>query len=156
MYTRNELLNYVDSLANGVDPKTGELLDKDTILNRPDVIRMLYSLKEYISEYGPKITKLDKNRSYQAMNYGEKRKYYLQNNIIAQSFHEDCYKKNPRFINFATANNYSFKAYPTFGKKEILERQQLYQDMANNIWKSGKLKEIESNFSNDFKLDTNE
>ena len=47
MYTRNELLNYVDSLANGIDPKTGELLDKDTILNRPDVIRMLYSLKEY-------------------------------------------------------------------------------------------------------------
>ena len=60
MYTRNELLNYVDSLANGVDPKTGELLDKDTILNRPDVIRMLYSLKEYISEYGPKITKADR------------------------------------------------------------------------------------------------
>lgn len=60
MYTRNELLNYVDSLANGIDPKTGELLDKDSILNRPDVIRILYSVKEYISEYGPKKAKADK------------------------------------------------------------------------------------------------
>lgn len=57
IYTRNELLNYVDSLANGIDPKTGELLDKDTILNRPDIIRMFYSLKEFINEH--KISKSD-------------------------------------------------------------------------------------------------
>ena len=175
-YTGRYLLHLLARFTDYVDVQTGNESLFDTYVNRkvknsydrehvlPDKYedyKASFSSKEEFNVFRNKLgnlilLKLDKNRSYQAMNYGEKRKYYLQNNIIAQSFHEDCYKKNPRFINFATANNYSFKAYPTFGKKEILERQQLYQDMANNIWKSGKLKEIESNFSNDFKLDTNE
>jgi hypothetical protein len=60
MYTREELLKQVDSLANGVDPITGEVLDKDSILNRSDIIRLLYSIRDYISEYGPKIHKAEK------------------------------------------------------------------------------------------------
>ena len=47
MYTREEMLKQVDLLANGVDPMTGEVLDKDSILNRSDIIRLLYS-KEII------------------------------------------------------------------------------------------------------------
>ncbi len=88
------------------------------------------------------LLKQDKNRSYQAMKYAEKRKYYLQNNIIAQSFHEDCYDKNPKFVNFINAKQYGFKAYPTFGKNEILERQKLYQKMAYDIWSDEKLRVI--------------
>ena len=57
MYSREDLLNYVEALANGVDPNTGEVLDRDTILNRPDIIRMLYAVKDYINEYGPKISR---------------------------------------------------------------------------------------------------
>ena len=60
MYTRDELLKQVDLLANGVDPITGEVLDKDSILNRSDIIRLLYSIRDYISEYGPKIHKAEK------------------------------------------------------------------------------------------------
>ena len=60
MYTREEMLKQVDLLANGVDPVTGEVLDKDSILNRSDIIRLLYSIRDYISEYGPKKRKLDK------------------------------------------------------------------------------------------------
>lgn len=60
MYTREEMLKHVDSLANGVDSITGEVLDKDSILNRSDIIRLLYSIRDYIYEYGPKIRKSDK------------------------------------------------------------------------------------------------
>ena len=54
MYSREEMISYVDSLAKGVDPATGKILNDDTVLNRPDIIRMLYSIKEYMVEFGPK------------------------------------------------------------------------------------------------------
>lgn len=60
MYSREDMIKYVDSLANGVDPATGEVLTNDTVLNRPDIIRMLYSIKEYMTEYGPKISKANR------------------------------------------------------------------------------------------------
>lgn len=88
------------------------------------------------------LLKLDKNRSYQDMAYFDKRKYYLQNNIIAQSFHEDCYQNNPKFIKFYKSKGYAFRYYLNFGKNEILERQCLYQAMALDIWSEDNLKEI--------------
>lgn len=88
------------------------------------------------------LLKLDKNRSYQDMAYIDKRKYYLQNNIIAQSFHEDCYNNNPKFISFYKSKGYAFRYYLNFGKNEILERQSLYQAMALDIWSEDNLKEI--------------
>ena len=96
------------------------------------------------------LLKLDKNRSYQDMNYSEKRKYYLQNNIIAQSFHEDCYVRNPKFVSFYKSKGFEFKAYPTFGKNEILERQKLYQAMAFDIWNANHLAEISSDWDADY------
>ncbi|MGM9972245.1 MAG: hypothetical protein ACI35W_07535 [Anaeroplasmataceae bacterium] len=50
MYNADKMLEFVDSLAKGIDPKTGEILNDDTIINRSDVIRMLYSIKEFIKE----------------------------------------------------------------------------------------------------------
>lgn len=88
------------------------------------------------------LLKLDKNRSYQDMAYFDKRKYYLQNNIIAQSFHEDCYQNNPKFLKFYKSKGYAFRYYLNFGKNEILERQCLYQAMALDIWSEDNLKEI--------------
>ncbi len=88
------------------------------------------------------LLKLDKNRSYQDMAYFDKRKYYLQNNIIAQSFHEDCYQNNPKFLDFCESKGYAFRYYLNFGKNEILERQCLYQAMALDIWSKDNLKKI--------------
>lgn len=95
------------------------------------------------------LLKLDKNRSYQDMPYADKRKYYLQNNIIAQSFHEDCYDKNPKFLSFCKEKGYAFKAYPAFGKIEILERQSLYQEMAFDIWSEDNLRKISGEWSDE-------
>lgn len=93
------------------------------------------------------LLKLDKNRSYQDMAYIDKRKYYLQNNIIAQSFHEDCYQNNPKFLDFYKSRGYAFRYYLNFGKNEILERQSLYQAMALDIWSEDNLKKISGMWS---------
>lgn len=45
MITKETIFQYLDALANGVDPKTGEVLEDDTVLNRPDIIRVLFGAK---------------------------------------------------------------------------------------------------------------
>lgn len=48
MLSKEEMLSYIGQLADGIDPKTGEILEKDTILNRSDIIRLFYSLRDYL------------------------------------------------------------------------------------------------------------
>lgn len=50
MFTKKEMLDYVNQLAEGIDPKTGEVLENDSILNRGDVVRLFYALKDYLSK----------------------------------------------------------------------------------------------------------
>ncbi|RZI43820.1 hypothetical protein EGT07_08630 [Herbaspirillum sp. HC18] len=48
-------------LANGINPETGEVLEEDSLTNRPDVIRILFALAEELSvleKPNPKKTKL--------------------------------------------------------------------------------------------------
>lgn len=88
------------------------------------------------------LLKLDKNRSYQDMKYDAKKKLYLTNNILAQSFNEDCYKNNPKFERFILEHGFNLKPYNSFGKQGINDRQKLYQDMAIEIWNFNGLKKI--------------
>lgn len=64
--SKDKILQYIDSLANGIDPMTGESLGNDTILNRPDIIRVLFAAK-YALEVKPnkKTTSIDRNEPYQ-------------------------------------------------------------------------------------------
>ena len=39
--------NIVRDLAEGIDPRTGEFLQPDTIYNSPEVIRALFTLLEW-------------------------------------------------------------------------------------------------------------
>ncbi len=131
-----------------VDRKVKNSYDREHVLpdKYDDYSHMFSSLEEFNSfrsKLGNLILlKLDKNRSYQDKSYSEKVKNYITNNIIAQSFNEECYKNNPKFLKFITDNNYNFKPYDSFGKDDIIERQSLYQEMAYKIWDSNKLKEI--------------
>lgn len=38
MFSKEEMLNYVSQLAGGYDPKTGEVLENDSIINRGDIV----------------------------------------------------------------------------------------------------------------------
>lgn len=95
------------------------------------------------------LLKLDKNRSYQDMTYSDKKDLYLTNNIIAQSFNALCYKNNPKFLAFIKTHGYNFKAYDSFDKCGINERQEVYQAMAYDIWDEAKLKMISGEWNND-------
>lgn len=68
--------------------------------------------------------------------YDYKLKKYCSNegNIYTESLGETAYQNNPRFVKFVKDNNLSFKAYTTFGKKEIAERAILVAKIMNIIW----------------------
>ena len=68
--------------------------------------------------------------------YDYKLKKYCSNegNIYTESLGETAYQNNPRFVKFVKDNNLSFKAYTTFGKKEIAERATLVAEIMNIIW----------------------
>jgi len=40
------LIDQLKLLANGINPKTGEVLSENSLTNRPDVIRILFALAE--------------------------------------------------------------------------------------------------------------
>lgn len=167
-FTGRYMLHILARFTDFVDVQTGNQSLFDSYVNRkvknsydrehviPDKYedyRSVFSSLEEFNIYRWKLgnlilLKLDKNRSYQDMNYSEKRKYYLQNNILAQSFHEDCYVRNPKFVTFYKTKGFDFKAYPSFGKNEILERQNLYQEMAFDIWDAKHLVDISGAWDN--------
>ena len=96
------------------------------------------------------LLKLDKNRSYQDMNYTEKKEHYLTNNIIAQSFHPLCYARNPKFNTLISTKGYNFKPYEEFGKDAINERQELYATLSYDIWSEKLLRDISGLWDTDY------
>ena len=61
-------------------------------------------------------------------------------NIYSESLNEKAYQNNPRFVKFSNDNNLKFKSYEHFGKKEILERSELVERIANQIWNPENIK----------------
>jgi len=57
MLSKDEMISYIEQLADGIDPMTGEVLEKDTILNRSDIVRLFYSLRDYLLNDDKKIRK---------------------------------------------------------------------------------------------------
>lgn len=48
---------------------------------------------------------------------------------------------NPQFKRFFDSENLQFKAYSSFDKKALLERQELYAELAKRIWNGERLRE---------------
>lgn len=74
------------------------------------------------------------NQSYNDLPYDEKLPHYLGQNLLAKSLHSQTYEKNPNFINFIKEYRLNFKPHPDFKKKDILERNELYQSVCEKIW----------------------
>jgi hypothetical protein len=60
---------------------------------------------------------------------------------LAKSLNSDCYQNNPQFKRFFEAENLQFRSYTTFDKKALLERQELYEEIAKKIWSISRLEE---------------
>ncbi len=84
---------------------------------------------------------MDKNRSLNDLKYDKKLPIYFGENILAKSLNNDCYQNNPQFKRFFETENLKFKSYPYFDKPALLERQELYEELAKKIWNVNRLDE---------------
>jgi len=82
------------------------------------------------------------NQSFKDDSYIKKLPHYLKENLLAQSLHQDCYLKNPNFINFIQSTSLNFKPYKNFGKNELVERTELYKKICETIWDLNGFQEI--------------
>jgi uncharacterized protein with ParB-like and HNH nuclease domain len=84
---------------------------------------------------------MDKNRSLNDTTFDKKLPVYFGENLLAKSLNKDCYQNNPQFRRFYEAENLVFKPYEVFDKKALLERQELYAELAKKIWGIQRLEE---------------
>lgn len=84
----------------------------------------------------------DKNRSFQDATYDSKLPMYFGENLLAKSLDEKCYRNNPQFLRVIGENEFSFKSYLEFKKRDIVERQNLYGEICRKIWDNNKLYEL--------------
>ena len=40
-----KVIEFIMDLAKGIDPKTGKLIEEDSILNRGDIVKTLFEIK---------------------------------------------------------------------------------------------------------------
>jgi uncharacterized protein with ParB-like and HNH nuclease domain len=74
------------------------------------------------------------NQSFSTDTYETKLPHYLRENLLAQTLHPQCYVKNPNFLKYKKKSGLPFKPHENFKKKDLLERQFLYQKICEEIW----------------------
>ena len=74
------------------------------------------------------------NASYGDKPYAEKLKHYYSQNLLAQSLHEKAYKHNPGFLKFLKKSGLNFQPHAEFKKADLDARQELYLQLAEQIW----------------------
>ncbi len=84
---------------------------------------------------------MDKNRSLNDLTFEKKLPIYFGENLLAKSLNSDCYKNNPQFKRFYEIEGLDFIPYLNFDKKALLERQELYEELAKRIWNVERLSE---------------
>lgn len=85
------------------------------------------------------------NQSYGDLPYEEKLPHYFGQNLLAKSLHPQCYEKNPKFLKYVNDSNLPFKPHEQFKKKDIEERQLLYQKLLEEIYNLKMFDEIAKN-----------
>ena len=75
---------------------------------------------------------------------GNKLEIYWEQDILAKSLHEDHYKGkgSSKFIKFCEENEFNFRPYKEFKKKQLDERGELYRSLARQIWSPDRLNDI--------------
>lgn len=75
------------------------------------------------------------NQSYRDKPYAEKQPHYVKENLLAKSLCPLAYQNNPNFTKLQTELGLPFKAHPVFKKQDIIERQELYREICERIWR---------------------
>lgn len=74
------------------------------------------------------------NASYGDDLFEKKLPHYFKQNILVASLHPMSYEKNPGFASFIKRSGLPFKPYEEFKAADIIERGNLYRDIAKQIW----------------------
>jgi hypothetical protein len=74
------------------------------------------------------------NQSYGALPYAKKLPHYFGQNLLAKTLSLQCYERNPDFLRYKETSGLPFKAHEDFKKKDIAERQKLYQKILEEIY----------------------
>ena len=74
------------------------------------------------------------NASYGDLSYKEKREHYNSQNLLARNLHEKAYDHNPGFLKFQRESGLPFKPHETYKKHDLDTRQELYRQIAEQIW----------------------
>ncbi|NRQ35611.1 DUF262 domain-containing protein [Nonomuraea sp. NN258] len=81
------------------------------------------------------------NASFRDDPYEQKIEHYRTQNRLAASLHPKSRERNPAFVKYIKAAklDQAFRSCPSFGTKEIEQRQELYQLLCEEIWDPARL-----------------
>ncbi|MGW4632715.1 DUF262 domain-containing protein [Nocardia sp. NPDC004415] len=74
------------------------------------------------------------NASYNDDPYEAKLPHYYRQNLLAASLHPMAYEKNPGFLAFIKKTGLPFKPYEEFKAADLVERGELYNAIAKQVW----------------------
>lgn len=100
-----------------------------------------FEIEEYRNRIGGLLL-LPKKNSNNFMNlpFSEKCVHYRNENLLAQSLHEETYRLNQGFKQFVQKSGLKFVPHSQFEKNDLDSRQKLYQEIAERIWNPERLK----------------
>jgi hypothetical protein len=79
------------------------------------------------------------NASYGDIPYAQKLVHYDSQNLLARSLHPNAYDHNPGFARFIERTGLPFRPHLEFRKADLDERQDLYIQLATQIWNPDRL-----------------
>ena len=79
------------------------------------------------------------NQSFGADTYEDKVVHYLKQNLLTASLNDKSYEKNPNFTNFVQRSGLPFKPHSQFKRADLMERQELYRQICEQIWSPERL-----------------
>lgn len=77
-----------------------------------------------------------------ATSYEEKYKHYIGANLLAASLHAQMYEGKTGFKDFIDRTGLPFKAHSQFKRADLMQRQELYRQICEQIWSPDRLKAI--------------
>ena len=80
------------------------------------------------------------NRAIGKLTYEKKLPLYLKHNRLAASLNSAAYERDPAFHSFREVSNLPFQSYQEFAKRELYERQGLYEQIAEQVWSPERIK----------------
>lgn len=82
------------------------------------------------------------NASYNDDPYERKLPHYLTQNLLVRSLHPQCYEKNPGFVQFVQSTGLPLRPHESFRAADVVERGNLYREIAKRIWNPGDLLDV--------------